>query len=376
MTARYLWLGQVFTDEEISQSYAISAAASQWQKELLLALSHKKVHVDIVGHYNSSLFPKGKLLFRGKPPSNVGTFKQHRVGYLNSPFLRSMSISNNYKGLVNGLFASGKTYDGLVTYNNSDYLVSTARDMRSRYNLPWISLVADDHAPVDADGYIFLSHGYYDSFVTDQRKLHLDGGVSQLKYKRFESRNNSKVISAVYTGTLGPAGGTELLFRSASLFRKNNIKVSIYGKSSWELKDQIKNKFGLVAAEMLAGFVCQIELEDAISTCDVLLNPRPTSLQENRLNFPSKLLSYASYPIPTISSLTDGISPEWLDFLFILNEETPENLVEKILKVVSMSEDEYTEWNRKRLDFISNHTWGAQAERLSSFLAEFKNVGS
>lgn len=375
MTARYIWLGQVFNDEEISQSYAISAAASEWQKGLLQALSRQKVDLDIVGNFHSSLFPKGMLSPSEKSSNDVDALKQTQVGYLNLPFVRSISLSKNYKKKINRLIASGKIYDGLVTYNNYSWLESTARYVREKYNLPWISIVADDDAPIDADGYIFLSYGYYSSFDTPKMKLHLDGGVSEVDPRVQKSKTRGKNISAAYTGTLGPVGGVDLLFRSANLLNKNSIRVSVYGKASNKYRSYVEKRFGSIAANMLAGFVSKQELGEAMLASDVLLNPRPSSLPENQLNFPSKLLSYASYPIPTLSSSTGGISPEWFDFLFFLDEETPEDLVERIIKIADMSEDDHTEWNRKRLAFISSHTWEAQAERLSSFLAEFKNVG-
>jgi glycosyltransferase involved in cell wall biosynthesis len=161
-------------------------------------------------------------------------------------------------------------------------------------------------------------------------------------------------------------GGVNFLLKAFELIRNPNIELWICGHgSNSNLDAALKKDFRI----HFFGLVPESELVDISNKASVLVNPRPSNISGNAMNFPSKILEYLSYGKPVISTWTPGLSPEYRNVLEILNEETEECLAQAIEKVLSWSNDRRYENSQKIANFLlKEKTWEHQAHRLLDWM--------
>lgn len=142
----------------------------------------------------------------------------------------------------------------------------------------------------------------------------------------------------MYTGGIVSHYGLEQLVEAFELAGVPNTELWIYGggpyaKSLAELcigKDTVKY-LGILPNE-------QIVREQMKAT--LLVNPRLTNYEYTRYSFPSKNMEYMSSGTPILTTRLPGIPKEYNDYMYLFGEETPEKMSEKLVEVLSKSDEE------------------------------------
>jgi glycosyltransferase involved in cell wall biosynthesis len=116
------------------------------------------------------------------------------------------------------------------------------------------------------------------------------------------------------------------------------------------------------------GFVKRERYRELLQQANVLVNPRPTRLPENRYNFPSKLMEYMAAGRPVISTATSDIAEYYLDEIVLLEDETPEGLARLITEVCSWSPERQIALGQKARNRVQKETWEIQAQRILDFI--------
>lgn len=370
MAVDILWLGQTFTESEVAKNIAISPAASRWQEGCALALKAVGCNVIAVGHEPVKIGSPAWINGCSDTSKELNGLTQYRVKYVNIPSLRNYSLTAGYKKKCESLKSAGHKFNVVISYNSYDWNQKTARYLRVKYNVPWIAIVADGEAPLDADAYIFLSYGHFNSAVVSRPKILVQGGVDLAKVvaSRQSNMNNTEIIRALYAGSICKVSGTDLILSSCEIAKKYGIHFSIFGKIDSASRKAVKAVYSNDACAALKGFVDNDILENEFLSSDVFINPRPSDLEENKLNFPSKLLEYLRYPKPIISTWTDSLAPEWKPLLLIPKSETPSALIESILRSQNMTTAQFDEWNKNRMKFLTENSWQRIAQKLKQFI--------
>jgi hypothetical protein len=329
----------------LNRYIAISPAANLWQKNFINALISNNYKILIITYLPMQSWPKGKLWSKMSKNdiddlgNNVFT-----VSFLNIPLIRDLWIplAITLKSL------KYKNYN-VITYNPVFRHTFFAKISNFLNKNSWISIIADDKFKGKPTYSIFLSRGYFDSFVINN-KFHFDGAI---EYKISNSVYESSPKVLLYAGSITKWTGIEdftIMFNNIS--NQINLELHIYGKGNSSIIQEISNRNSKIK---FMGFQDENNLDQACSNAFAFINPRPLLVKNGDNNFPSKLLLYASYTKPILSTKTLGLSDEICNILNIYNPEKPQDLL-MLINDISIKEN-YMEAIEKIKNYNQINTW-------------------
>ena len=376
-----LWLGPVVDESTMMASRsAVSPAANRWQYGLINALQDYTTNIKVLSHVPEPLWPKGRLQINSGYNHLAPGIQGELVNYWNVPFWRTHGLCKRYIAAFQTLCRTENRPSVIISYNDYPWNVEVGIYAQEKLGIPWICIVADGPGPNSGPEYVkheelikraacrvFLSWGRYRS-CQHEPKYHLDGGVTELRFDPDSSpviRSGSKPI-VMFAGAMTRWAGVTFLVQSFKEIKSNNVELWLCGPGSnryvdFAVREDPPIKF--------LGLLDERRLQEISHQATVFINPRPSSLSDNRSNFPSKVLEYLSYGKPVISTWTEGLSPDYADVLIVLKNETTRCLAETIERVLSWSETERRENAKKAFVYLDTHKrWAIQAEKLSEWL--------
>jgi len=173
--------------------------------------------------------------------------------------------------------------------------------------------------------------------------------------------------SLFFAGNLCEINGLKLLLEGFKLLDDKTIELWISGRGDMQKDVEI-------AAEEdsrihFFGFLNRKELLHLLNKSLVLINPRPSTLIEHRLNFPSKIIEYMAVGRPVISTVCSDIIDEYGKYIFLIEDETPEGFAKMIKKVFYIPTSELDSIGLRGREFIlKNKTWGVIAPEVDRFI--------
>lgn len=358
------WVGPWIPQRNLGQWKAASPAAMKWQKHMVDALVVRGVDVHWTYYRPDPYWPRGRLLPRQSnrdellPPFG----NSEELSYVNLPVMRRYSLLRSCFKKSTEIPQQKKI---IISYNAPDWYLDVLFKIRSKLDVSWICIVADDVAPKGADGYIFLSYAYFEQFSETERKMHLDGGI----YRTCRQKTNGQGFRVhkkrrfMYSGSLGKWGGVSTLLDALELIDNDDFDVLISG--SGVSKENLL-RMNRDARVKYLGIVDDTQLTEAYAATDIFLNPRPTRIVGGEYNFPSKILDYLGWEKPIISTWTDGLAPEYRHVLNVV-DDNPEALAAEMMKDTQEvpKHIKIAEWG-----FRFNKTWHQQAGRLLRFIRQ------
>lgn len=372
-----LWLGGIFSEEVLLKHSATSPATNRWQGGLVKALSEQKRPVILLAHLPEPMWPRGK--FRpGKSADFDPHFDSRLVPYWNIPFARSASLCRSYVKCFHDIYRQHGKPLAVLSYNPTPEGVATGLLAQKHYQTPWVDICADHYDPgVDwaqyapsanlAKGHVFLSYHAFHNCPFPV-KMHLDGGIGRLRFTpgRCSVKKTVGKKIVVYTGMMSIWGGISFLLKAFERVRDPDIELWICGHGgNSDLTEALKRDNRI----RFFGLVAEARLNEICEQASVLVNPRPSHVPGNTMNFPSKVLEYLSYGKPVISTWTSGLSPEYGEVLEVLNEETEECLAKTIENVLHWPDAKVAQNSIKIAEFLlKNKTWACQANRLINWV--------
>lgn len=369
-TKKFLWVGGVFDEKTVNSFPSMSPASNFWQRGFIEALQTEGHNVHVIGHPAERVWPFGKLNVLPSQASFPSTFTGRTVGYLNVPFLRGLVQYANYRTTVHKCIKKTGLPDYLVTFSCLDKAtqwastISIARNLRKQFRIPWICIVADGEAPLGADGYVYLTWAYFESTSSASPKLHLDGGVPAIR-KMVVSKPHDHPRALMYMGALTPHGGVTFLARSFKRLADEDVELWVCGRGENEELQRLARSDRRIK---LFGYVSEARLNELANSAYAFVNPRPSDFTPNRLNYPSKLLHYLAYGRPVISTWTEGLSPEYMDLLVQVGDETEDGLAQAIQRTLNMTDEELRSISDRTEKFNESHMWPHQIGRFVLWL--------
>lgn len=381
-TSNYiLWIGGVYSEDSINRGFQISPAANKWQKGLVNSIIEDiGMPVVLISHLPERIWPFGKLLPCLKNKVQFYFGNNFFVEYLNLPCIRTASLTISYKRKLKLVIEQRGKPVVIISYNPTKENVATGLLAQTKYQIPWIDLCADSYDPKEdwsgyakgasrAKGHIFLS---YHAFTKSpfQKKLHLDGGINSLKFNSeilFKKESKEKKI-ILYSGMMSIWGGISFLLKAFEKICIPDVELWICGHgNNSDLNIALKRDSRI----KYFGFVSDSQLQEMCQQASIFVNPRPSNVNGNNMNFPSKILEFLSYGKPVVSTWTPGLSPEYREVLEVLNEETENCLYETIEKVLCW-DDEKIKNNALRIKsfLLGKKLWSHQSKRMMNWLKE------
>lgn len=217
------------------------------------------------------------------------------------------------------------------------------------------------------DGRIVINELIVRDYAPGKDYLLIDGGINQDVIRHLfplkPSKNDELVF--VLAGMLWEQNGTRLVLQMLNEHPDLNVKVVFAGKGIDVPLIQEQASFD--PRIEYAGMLNMDELFKLYERADVLLNIRIEDTVD--YHFPSKLLEYMSTGKYVISTPVAHAGRDYNEFLSILESVTPEELYNKIFKVISCGKEYLYEKGKKTRQFIlENRNWNVQTARILDYL--------
>jgi glycosyltransferase involved in cell wall biosynthesis len=309
-------------------------------------------------------------------------------GYLNLPLAK---LTTQYSSLLRAVRRDIRRAGApsvSLSYNAGLPEAFTARWLQRELGVPWVCCVADfpivSQASIggvrrrltaryarrqqtwleEARGRVYLSWAMYQE-EPSPRKHYLEGGVKEVHHPA-RRRTSGRPPVLMFAGSLDRWTGIELLL-DALPFVRAPFELWICGRGA--LAPRVEAAARRDPRVHFLGLVSRDELDARMSQADVFVNPRPSSVDDNRYNFPSKLLDYLAWARPIVSTITPGIPPAYLSILTPVRDETPEGLAAALQEVLEQSPRTHEEIGERVREYVeSNLLWSAQAGKLWAWL--------
>lgn len=202
--------------------------------------------------------------------------------------------------------------------------------------------------------------------------LDLKAYIASIKDNKLDDidLDNGK-FNVVYAGSIRPVNNVGNILDAASLLKnEKDIKFLIYGGGNQEevLKQRIINE-GLINVKM-KGLVEKKYIPYILSKSSLnLLNYSHTQYNWSRGNSSNKLFEYMASGKPIISNVKMGYCIlEKYNCGFSLDESTPEEFAECILKIRDMSKDEYEKVGNNASEGVKDFDFKVLSDKLTGVI--------
>lgn len=368
-----IFIGGVFKDDYLGAGHAISPAANRWQKGFIEGLLLNNIDVKIISNIPERVWPFRSFYVKS---NNSSFFSKNtsEINYLNLSYIKFFFISIKLISKFFKLYKKSKKPLCVITYNSALDNTFASYFIQKFFKLKWIDLCADHYDPKKnwtnyhflakkAWGHIFLSNYAYKNAPFDKKHL-LEGGFN---IKSFIKPPKNKNFTILYSGMMSKWGGVDLLLEGFKNIILKDIELWICGHGTNEsLLEDLKHDNRI----KYFGFVSDDKLHELSLKANIFVNPRPSNINGNKMNFPSKILEYLSYNKPIVSTWTAGLSDEYKDVLIIVDKENPENISKKILEVYNWKDSDYKNYNKRVLNFSLKKSWRHQTKFFIKWLKE------
>lgn len=223
------------------------------------------------------------------------------------------------------------------------------------------------------DQYILLTeqmNDYIISNITHKQKpysivegmVDVDMGKKSIpEYKKY-----SKKV-CMYAGILDRKYGIEMLVKG---FDKANIpdsELHIYGDG--EYKDELLKVCKKNSNIKYFGLKPNSYIVKEQQKATLLVNPRPSDEEFTKYSFPSKNMEYMASGTPALMTRLPGMPEEYLEYVYILEDESIDGMAEKMKEILNLSKEENMEKGRKAKEYVLKKKSNInQAERVMKWL--------
>lgn len=189
--------------------------------------------------------------------------------------------------------------------------------------------------------------------------------------KSFKIKQNSEIKkkAIMYAGGLYERYGVKLLIDAFLEWNKKDYELWLCGNGDLiEYINSLNNPqikyFGSLPNEKV------IKLEQG---CMLLVNPRYTNEEYTKYSFPSKNMEYMLSGTPILTTILPGMPKEYYDYVYLIEEETKEGIIEQFNKIFCQKKSDLIEFGKKAQDFVlkkKNNKF--QLERIINFIINNK----
>lgn len=220
--------------------------------------------------------------------------------------------------------------------------------------------------------YINLTDGIADAINIEKSKSIVLEGLYNDKYEENLSlqpkfKESDKTI-ILYTGTLDERYGVVRLVEAFMSMLNSSVVLWICGGGNGEsfVRDAALKNNNI----QFLGYKSKKEIYDLQRSADLLINPRDNTGLYNKYSFPSKTMEYMASGTPVLMYRLDGVPAEYYSFLYTVNEQSEECLMDAILRIISLPAEERMRMGLAARQFIiDNKNAKQQIDRVLSFLS-------
>lgn len=334
MTKLFLWFGPIHREDLARSNLAVSPAASHWQKNFFNELEKQLAPGHHLNYLPQRYFPRGPIFSKSERSADR---RLSSLFYVNLPLLRDAGILFSALRALRKVKVRGCYFFTYNSGSNQTLLGAVVRALGGK----WVAIVAEGRYSRIANFTLFLSHSYCNSArIGESRKQWFPGGVSPLTLTQHDLAKRDKIV-LLYAGGDSPWTGLSDLIELFGLLTEPNfsqVQLEIYGLRDPKRLRELSRQNSRIH---FFGLVPQVELHDAMARATFFVNPRPEGIRNGSKNFPSKLLTYLTYPKPILSTRSPSLGPIFdtaLDFF-----SSPSEFKKVLSKLIALDRGEMEE---------------------------------
>ncbi len=136
-------------------------------------------------------------------------------------------------------------------------------------------------------------------------------------------------------------------FRQANI---ENAQLHIYGPGSYV--EELKEIAACDTRVVYGGMLLSSQIVEKEMEATLLVNPRPTDEEFVKYSFPSKTMEYMASGTPVATTVLPGMPKEYHPYVFLLEDESPEGIGEKLKEIFTHSDEELFQKGGEARSFI------------------------
>lgn len=216
------------------------------------------------------------------------------------------------------------------------------------------------------DGYILLTEQMNEIVNLKSKPYIVIEGIADENMEQRSNNLEEKYLSKVcmYAGGLYEKYGVKALVEAFLKLEQNDVELHIFGSGELELylkniSDERIKYYGVVTNKKI--------IEEEIKST-LLINPRFTNEEYTKFSFPSKNIEYMVSGTPVLTTKLLGMPKEYNDYVYFIEEETIDGILDAIKKVLDLSKKECNEFGKNAKKFIlENKNNKIQAKKILNF---------
>lgn len=171
----------------------------------------------------------------------------------------------------------------------------------------------------------------------------------------------------MYAGGVVAKYGLDYLVEGFRLADIPNAKLVVYGPGSYV--PQLQEIAAQDTRIEYGGMLFNREIVERELEATVLINPRPTYEEFVKYSFPSKTMEYMVSGTPTITTDLPGMPREYLPYVYLITEETPQGVAEVLRRVLDQDAQTLHDFGMQARAFVlNNKTNEIQAKKILEML--------
>lgn len=216
---------------------------------------------------------------------------------------------------------------------------------------------------------IALTEDLAKDFAPEKPYLVIEGIIDEKEICsdiKINNNNNRKII--VYTGSLEKKYGIKNIVDGIQMINNLNIEFHIYGRGDYEeeLQEICRNDKRI----KYKGFISNDEILNVQRSADFLINARSPEDEYVKYSFPSKNIEYMASGTPFISTMLPGMPKEYGNYIYILENNLPGTIKEKLEELLAKEENQHLKKGREAQQYIYTKNYMIQGKKIIQFIGE------
>lgn len=359
---RILWIGGICWNNDGKYRFPLTmpgaVSGSFFQQSIIEGLESCDEHIEItlLTEYCSDF----KRIIPEFCWSHNGKSNDISVSVIQIPFINRLSKTYNMeKAYVE--YLSKIRFDVAVIYNiHTPYLKTLEKVKKIQPDIKSVLIVPDliEYTDVDLkskpikrwlkkadyqtikrlynliDGFVLFTDSMKNKLLIDRRPYVVIEGV--YSPHGLKERTGEKKNAVMYAGSIPFGFGIEKIVKAMDYLKDLNTELWIYGAGP--MKEYLERAASENPNIKYYGFVQREDLFEYEQEASILINARNSNDEFTMYSFPSKTFEYLASGTPFLTTMLQGIPKEYEEYLFVLENNTPEEIAKKIRAILNMDE--------------------------------------
>ena len=339
-----------------------SVASLVFESALLEGFQRNGVDMEIHSYPMIPSFLKSKhLTFGGFTEKLQSGYDCHWLNTVNIPVLKQFSRHMNAKKILKRWARKNANNGVVLTYSIPPFMVKDIIRLRRRYKFTTVAIVPDlpsnmylnhkENILIQTiknvylnraifyqgafDGYVYLTEAMADAVAPGKPYMVMEGILNEVCVTEYPK---SCPRAIMYAGRLHEKYGVMALVNAFERVNLPNTELWLFGDGT--AVEEIQKRAEVNQNIRYFGRVSREEILKREKEATLLVNPRSPKDSYTQYSFPSKTIEYMYSGTPLLTTKLSGIPAEYLDYVFVSEDNTEPALDRALIRVLSMTDEQ------------------------------------